>query len=111
MEILPKQIRPTLLTQDRNLVAKAKTLELSYIFIDKNDNGQNNKKLGYGILMYKRNNEYCIVYNGTQTLEIHRKKTIIPCVAKTKITVHHGDILCLTQKSNNDILKHIIEID
>lgn len=111
LEILPKQIRPTLLTQDRNLAAKAKALELSYIFIDKNDTGQNDKKLGYGITMYKRNDEYYIVYNGTQTLEIHRKKQVIPYVAKTKYTVQNGDILCLTEKSKKSILKHIIEID
>lgn len=111
LEILPKQIRPTLLTQDRNLTAKAEALELSYIFVDKNDNGENDKKLGYGIVMYKRNGEYYIVYNGNQTLEIHRKKKVIPYVAKTKLTVQHGDILCLTEKSKKNILKHIIEID
>lgn len=111
LEILPKQIRPTILTTDRNLAAKALALEVNYIFIDKNDKGENEKKLSYGITIYKRNGETYIVYNGTQTLEIHRKKKVIPCTAKIKYAVQHGDTLCLIQRSKGNILKHTIKID
>lgn len=111
LEILPKQIRPTILTADRNLAAKAKALEIDYIFIDKNAKGENQKKIGYGITMYKANGETYIVYTGTQTLEIHRKKQVIPYTEKEKLIVQHGDQLCLNQKLKGKILKHIIEID
>lgn len=111
LEILPKQIRPTLLTRDRNLAAKAASLEFNYIFIDTNDSGENDKKLGYGITLYKRNGETYVIYIGTQTLELHRRKKVILCTEKTKVLVQHDDILCLNQKSKKHILKHIIEID
>lgn len=107
LEILPKQIRPTLLTQDRNLAAKAVALELNYIYIDKNDTGENEKNLGNGIMIYKRNEEFYIIYNGTQTLEIYRDGRAILYTQSSKFKVQRGDILCL----NEGISKHIIEID
>lgn len=107
LEILPKQIRPTLLTQDRNLAAKAVALELNYIYIDKNDTGENEKNLGNSIMIYKRNEQFYITYNGTQTLEIYRNGKAILYTQASKFTVQRGDILCLNEGTS----KQIIEID
>lgn len=110
LEILPKQIRPTLLTRDRNLAAKAASLEFNYIFIDTNDSGENDKKLGHGIFISKRNDELYIFNKGTFKFEIHRDGNIIPCAAKVAIKVKHGDVLHVYEKENSKTTEHIINI-
>ncbi len=110
MQILPKQIRPTLLTADRNLAAKAVAFELNYIFVEQNGNTKPNKKLGHGIFLSKRNDELYIFNKGTFKFEIHRDGNIIPGVANVEIKVQHGDTLQVYEKKNSKITKHVINI-
>ncbi len=109
LEILPKQIRPTLLTEDRNLATKALALGLDYIFVDKNKI-INAKKLSHGIFISKRNDELYIFNKGTFKFEIHRDGDIIPCAAKVEIKVEHGDVLHVYEKKNSKTIEHIINI-
>ncbi len=110
LQILPKQIRPTLLTADRNLAAKAAAFELNYIFVEQNGNAKPNKKLGHGIFISKRNDELYIFNKGTFKFEIHRDGNIIPCATKVEIKVQHGDVLHVYEKKNSNTIEHIISI-
>ncbi len=110
LQILPKQIRPTLLTADRNLAAKAAAFELNYIFVEQNGNAKPNKKLGHGIFISKRNDELYIFNKGTFKFEIHRDGNIIQCAAKVEIKVQHGDVLHVYEKKNSKTIEHIISI-
>lgn len=110
MQILPKQIRPTLLTADENLATKALALELDYIFVEQNENAKLDKKLGYGIFLSKRNDELYISNKGTFKFEIHRDGDIIPCAARVEIKVEHGDVLHIYEKKNSETIEHIINI-
>lgn len=123
LQILPKQIRPTLLTADSNLAAKAVALELDYIFVEQNNGAEPNKKLeqnqdiveyneklGYGIFSSKRNGEIYIYNKGTFKFEIHRDGNIIPCVDKVELKVQTGDILHVYEKKNSKIIERIIKI-
>lgn len=111
MQILPKQIRPTLLTADENLPTKALALELDYIFVEQNENAKLDKKLGYGIFLSKRNDELYISNKGTFKFEIHRDGNIIPCAAKVEIKVEHGDSLHVYEKKDSKTIEeHIINI-
>ena len=99
LQILPKQIRPTLLTADRNLAAKAAAFELNYIFVEQNGNAKP-----------KRNDELYIFNKGTFKFEIHRDGNIIPCATKVEIKVQHGDVLHVYEKKNSNTIEHIISI-
>lgn len=108
LQILPKQIRPTLLTGDRNLAAKAASLELSYIFVQVNATIK--KNLGYGITLYRENDELFINYKGSHCLEIHRNEDIVVCKTNEPVKVEAGEKLHLKEKIKHNIVEHIINI-
>ena len=110
MQILPKQIRPTLLTADENLATKALALELDYIFVEQNEKPKTNKKLGYGFILSERNDELYVFYKGYFKFEIHHDGNIIPGVSGVEIKVQHGDILHIYEKEKSKITKHIVNI-
>lgn len=118
MQILPKQIRPTLLTADRNLVAKAAAFELNYIFVEQNKEKQEikkeativKKKIGNGMILLERNDELYIFYKGTFKFEIHRDGKKIPAASNLEIKVERGDSIHLYEKVNSKITEHIINI-
>lgn len=127
MQILPKQIRPTLLTADRNLAAKAAAFELDYIFVKQSEQNQETKneekqeikkeaaivkkKLGNGMILSERNDELYIFYKGTFKFEIHRDGKKIPGASNLEIKVEHGDSIHLYEKVKSKITEQIIEID
>ena len=97
--ILPKQIRPTLLTADKNLASKARAFDLDYILIV-SDNvfeefKEKCKKLGYGIKLFTNEGGMYIQYKGTHRLDITRNKKIIRYNIGEKFVVEHGDLICL----------------
>lgn len=115
MMILPKQIRPTLITADKNLAFKAGALELPYILFltqskEKNDAGEKVKKLGYGLKLVSTNTgELYLEYKATWPLFIIREGKEIPFYA-TRQPVFSGDSLLLKQKIKGEIVERNFQI-
>lgn len=107
LSILPKQIRPTLLTADKNLAAKARSFDFDYIV--RCENGPI-KTLGYGIKLYENEDGLYIYYKGTHCLEIIHDGKIIPYTKGSKFNVVHGDSICLYLKHNENILEYRAQI-
>lgn len=115
LEILPKQIRPTLLTADKNLACKAQLHGFEYIFCYNYTDMIFLKKLGYGINLFTiRDNlnykdDFYIEYRGFQKLFIiHDGKQIPYTFGKFK--VEPGDSIFLQLKSKGNISEYRIEI-
>lgn len=69
--ILPKQIRPTLLTADKNLADKAKCFDLDFIYLPHKQSVT--KNLGYGIQLIKNEEHLLIIVYGNVKVEILKK--------------------------------------
>lgn len=112
MMILPKQIRPTLITADKNLAFKADALELPYILFLVNTKNANKtvREFGYGLKLVSTNDgEMYIEYKGNQPLFILREKKEIPFYG-TRQQVFPGDSLLLKEKIKRKIVEHNFEI-
>ncbi|MCI9017004.1 MAG: hypothetical protein HFJ53_07570 [Clostridia bacterium] len=116
LDILPKKIRPTLLTADGNVIDKSMGFDFEYIFI--NQNTENNKEgwkflktLPYGIRLYKMDDEFYICYRGTDKLEICKEGKILVYEEKgVFFKVKPGACLYLYQKIKSNIFKREIKI-
>ncbi|MCI8700260.1 MAG: hypothetical protein HFJ47_02835 [Clostridia bacterium] len=111
LSILPVQIRPTLLTADKNLTAKAKSMDLNYI-------GKISfcsttqvlvKDFGLGVRIYKIGNTLYANYAGTSKMEIiHNGNTII--YHRNDMTpVVPGDLIYFYDKCKGAITKRHLE--
>lgn len=119
MLILPNQIRPTLLTADKNLAVKARMWNLQYILLDLAKESKklqkeeteiiNDHKLGLGMwmLISKDGTKY-IENRGTfESVLINQEgsKTI-----KKRTKVESGDKICVYVKKNNTVGTKFFEI-
>ncbi len=112
LSILPVQIRPTLLTSDKNLTAKAKSMDLNYI-------GKISfcsatqvlvKDFGLGVRIYKIGNTLYANYAGTIQMEIvHNGDTII--YHRNDMTpVVPGDLIYFYDKCKGAITKRTFRV-
>lgn len=131
MLILPKQIRPTLITTDKNLAVKAKMHELPFILFDvakeTYEEGEETqeekekemqeeipkevtKKLGNGIYQINIDEDIYIEYKGTQKVKIiHEDGTETEYEGK-RIKVKFGDRVLNINKNNGKIFEKYFEL-
>lgn len=109
LALLPKQIRPTLLTADKKLSCKALAQGFDYIlkmydedFIP-SDNFNLIKDLKLGFLLYEKDNKLYIYYKGTFKCEIIRNGVVIPFKPKKLIPVEIGDEIHLYLLSKGNV--------
>lgn len=114
--MLPKPIRPTLLTVDKNLALKAKALDLQYILYlaktskqHEKPKNEKRKKLGYGVYLITTEDGMFAEYNGPFALYIIHDKEEIK-VSANKVPVISGDILCLKQKCKKELIERKFQI-
>lgn len=121
LKILPRQIRPTLLTADKNLAVKAESLGLEYIIKMPNTNSElgNNtpdssntidkssltlvKKYACGIKLFTANSEFYIYCPNTQKLYITQNGKEILYDRGTFFPIKNGDEICMHIKNKNNI--------
>ncbi len=125
--ILPKQIRPTLITADKNLAVKAKLHELPFILFDvaKETYGESEethqeiqeeipkevtKKLGNGIYQINIADDIYIEYKGTQKVKIIHEDGTETVYKKERIKVKSGDKILNIVKNNGKTLEKYFEL-
>lgn len=119
--ILPKQIRPTLLTADKNLAVKARMWDLSCILyvVPTEKNKENNveksnlkrKKLGFGVYRVNENDDIYIEYKGTQRVTIiHQDGTETPYRIGGKMKVDSEDQICIYWKDNGTVTPKYVKL-
>ena len=109
LALLPKQIRPTLLTADKKLSCKALAQGFDYILkmYDENsvllDNFTLIKSLKLGFLLYEKDNKLYIYYKGTFKCEIIRNGLAMPFKSKQLVPVEIGDEIHLYLLSKGNV--------
>ncbi len=107
LSILPYQIRPTLLTADKNLLLKANAMNLDYIgkrFVSIY-NSIVVKDFKLGLKIYENENTLYVYYSGNFQMEILHDKKTIRYHKDDLIPVVPGDLIYLYCKNKNSIDK------
>lgn len=127
MLILPKQIRPTLITADKNLAVKAKMHELPFILFDvakeTYEEGEEThqeiqekipqevtKKLGNGIYQINIEKDIYIEYKGNQIVRIIHEDGTETLYDGERIKIKPGDRILNIFKENGKIIQKYFEI-
>lgn len=114
--IFPKQIRPTLLTADKNLAIKAQMWDLPYILylIPKKANKkvkQKEKRLGYGVWeILEDDGTIYIINKGFFPLTIIHQDGTETAYTGEKMRVVKGEQICVAIKEHKKIIPKYLEI-
>lgn len=107
--ILPEKLRPTLITADKNVCAKAKAFGFDFLFFvfHKNEPNSNSfeKMLRHGIKLLKDNSKIYVEYDGPLYLKIIHNNLQIDYKNGSTALIHNGDAICVYEKLGNKLTK------
>lgn len=109
MKIIPTQIRPTLITADKNLAAKAEMWDLQYILFDVAKRPKT-FPLGFGIKQVVSKSGVYVDYNGEQKVSVVHEDDSETFFEGKKLKVKSGDRVCIYLKYGDNVVPNYLEL-